>query len=99
MTTTTEAAKRTGATYRQIDYWFRCGWLGVDNAKGNGSRRWLTREQVQRIQVLHAASAAGIDVSRVAYKLALTKYEPSGDRLTLALDGNVTVTIRIDPIR
>jgi DNA-binding transcriptional MerR regulator len=38
--TTVEACTASGATYRQLDYWIKLGYLKPDNAKdGSGSQR------------------------------------------------------------
>lgn len=35
----------TGATYRQLDYWARRGWLTSDNPGSGHARRWTPRDR------------------------------------------------------
>lgn len=94
-----EAVARTGATYRQIDYWLRCGWLGPDNAHGSGSQRTLTRQQLRRIQILATASAIGISPRHIAPHLGDVDNMPDDITVVhLPVVDRVGITVRIDPI-
>lgn len=45
--TTTEVAKRAGITYRQLDYWLRCGFVTVpEPSPGSGTAREWSAETV-----------------------------------------------------
>lgn len=49
--TSTEIRDMTGATYRQIDYWCRQGWVeGQEEGPGSGIPRAFTQAQVDRIR-------------------------------------------------
>lgn len=59
--TSAEVMELTGATYRQIDYWSRCGIFGDLVAHpGSGYERRFTVDQLWRAHVLVAAYRAGI---------------------------------------
>ncbi len=48
---TTEVCKALGVSYRMLDYWVRNGMVRVEkDAKGSGSRRRWTLEEVQTLQ-------------------------------------------------
>lgn len=54
---TNELLDVTGATYRQVDYWCRRGFIpGQERRPGSGQPRVWTWEQVARVQGLCAAS-------------------------------------------
>lgn len=56
---TVEVCRYTGATYRQLDYWWRCGYIdGAERVVGSGQRRQWTSAQVSRVEAL--VRAAGI---------------------------------------
>ncbi len=48
----------TGVSFRQIDYWDRCGYLGVRGRVGSGHRREWTLADCQRIAAIGAVKAA-----------------------------------------
>lgn len=51
----------TGATYRQVDYWARTGWL-PDNAGGSGSSRTFSRRDLETVRAVVALTRLGVDV-------------------------------------
>lgn len=56
--TTTEVTEMTGASYRQLDYWCRCGLVPGQPAYGTGSgnrRRWNDK-QIDEVLLLIRAS-------------------------------------------
>lgn len=56
--TTTEVVAMTGASYRKLDYWARCGYIpdGFRLVTGTGHVRQWTQEQVDRAKLLVTAS-------------------------------------------
>jgi hypothetical protein len=49
----------TGASYRQLDWWARCGWIpGLATELGSGSHRRWTPDMVETARWLFAASNA-----------------------------------------
>jgi len=56
-----ELMRRSGASYRQIDYWTRCGLLpGLQHGAGSGKKRWYSAVAVERAVVLEAISQADV---------------------------------------
>lgn len=53
----------TGATYRQLDWWCRCGYL-PDMADGSGSRREFTTAELDLIYTVLGLLRFGITPSR-----------------------------------
>lgn len=73
MLTSTEVCERTGATYRQLDYWTRIGALvPVVRANGSGTRRLWSAESVAVVRAMLAVMAmASSDVrARLAQVMA-----------------------------
>lgn len=69
---------KTGATYRQLDYWWRCGYFakpGIDPAtasRGPGSGRnriWTGREQ-RIVELMVRLSFAGITSAALSARMA-----------------------------
>jgi hypothetical protein len=55
--TTVEAVHQTGATYRQLDYWCRMGWIpGMPRKIGSGYERQWTPAQIEEARWLALAS-------------------------------------------
>lgn len=55
-----EVVRRSGATYRQLDYWCRAGLFGEQlRGRGSGRRRGFTEEDVKVARGLARLSAAG----------------------------------------
>lgn len=62
----------TGATYRQLDYWWRNGYFGGDTGEGLGSGRqrvWTGREQ-RIAELMVRLGRAGIEKASVAARIA-----------------------------
>jgi DNA-binding transcriptional MerR regulator len=53
-----EVAKITGVTYRQLDYWVRCGWIPGIGCPGSGGRRQWGPGDISIVLQLKAASDA-----------------------------------------
>lgn len=52
----------TGCTYRQVDYWVRCGYIRPDlQATGQGSDRWFLGSSY-----MHACTVAALVLSGVS---------------------------------
>ena len=61
MTSTTEAAHKAGASFRQVDYWLRQGFVpGVKASTGTGVPRELTPSQVKFIGMMGSLVTAGM---------------------------------------
>ena len=55
--TTTQVTQITGATYRMLDHWARCGYIpGQCDPVGSGHRRRWTESQLDRVRLLAMAS-------------------------------------------
>lgn len=57
-----EVCGMVGISYRQLDYWLRCGKLHIDNdAEGSGSRRRWTGPDIEALRLcvakLHEADS------------------------------------------
>jgi DNA-binding transcriptional MerR regulator len=51
--TTTEAARAIGVTFRQLDYWARCGYVAPTGCdRGSGSRRWWAPDDLETAQTV-----------------------------------------------
>lgn len=51
--TTSDAVRLSGATYRQIDYWLRQGYITIEDApSGSGNHRHFTRQEVLAIEYM-----------------------------------------------
>jgi DNA-binding transcriptional MerR regulator len=56
----------TGATYRQVDYWIRRGYLHLEKPlPGSGRLRRYTFKEALQVAVMAAATNAGIHPHRV----------------------------------
>lgn len=84
-----EAMQRSGATYRQLDYWTRQGFLRPVGGSGSGfSREWPDAE-VAVLRRMVVATAAGLSPA-IAEKAARLEdgnflYLGAGVRITLGL--------------
>jgi DNA-binding transcriptional MerR regulator len=80
----------TGATYRQLDYWTRAGWLSAEPVGSGRSRKWSQRDrEIARAMV--RLIAAGVNTSTAA-RIATSLVE-SGATSMSTLDG-VTISLR-----
>lgn len=85
----------TGITYRQLDYWCRCGWLGDSlRWRGSGNFRTFTEAQAALIHVTARLIYAGFTASaavRIAKEIdGLADYSPAASppiRLTIVPGG------------
>jgi hypothetical protein len=78
----------TGASYRQLDYWVRSGYVpGVGNP-GSGRSRRLDADQALRVALLTELAAAGVPARRLSDR-GVRELTGHG-RLTL---GTVTITL------
>lgn len=92
-------ARLAGASYRQLDYWTRCGWLGDIAAFGSGTPRAYSRTQIRRVQVLAAASAAGINPRIITTRLDdVDTADEATVIFRLPITASASVTIRIEPL-
>jgi hypothetical protein len=62
--TPSEVCQRTGATYRQLDYWCRQGWLHPDrvgySVNGSGSPRDWPLSEIRAARTMARLVAAGL---------------------------------------
>lgn len=56
---TVQAAKRAGISYRQLDHWWRKGYIGDGTFLGSGRTRELTRSQYTHLLRVAALVKAG----------------------------------------
>jgi DNA-binding transcriptional MerR regulator len=95
---TTQVAERSGATYRQLDYWARNGVLegSVTLGNGSGSRHVYSAADVERARVVAAVSQLGATSPILA---ALVEHLSGDDLhswpllLFVLVDGTVSETI------
>lgn len=85
----TELAERSGATYRQIDYWTRVGYLTPAVASsGSGSYRKFSEADVDRVRAMAAVS--GTHLSSLLHTVATTEppwaFEFGGVRMTITVE-------------
>src|ERR1700688_1762521 len=71
-------------TYRQLDYWARTGLLrpSMSDAKGSGSQRLYTYEDVLELKVIKQLLDAGVNLQKARKAIACLR--ESGDELSTA---------------
>lgn len=57
--TSRQVTRMTGATYRQLDYWVRCGLIPNDTAQGSGSQRTFTVDELETVYFAVGLRRAG----------------------------------------
>ena len=62
--TTAEVASKTGASYRQLDYWARMKWIDLGPDLGTGNQREWTFRHMVTARLVITLVKAGFDVSR-----------------------------------
>lgn len=67
--TARELCSRLGITYRQLDYWLRCGML-EDNAAGSGSTRTFTPSDIRALTLAARLRSAGWSIADTTQLLA-----------------------------
>jgi DNA-binding transcriptional MerR regulator len=82
--------KIVGITYRQLDYWARTGLVtpSVQEAKGSGSQRLYSFEDVVQLRVVKRLLDTGVSLQRV--RMAIDELRSRGQRIsdaTLVSDG------------
>lgn len=104
------AARVAGCSYRQLDYWCRCGVLGPQHAQsvGSGGRRVFTGREVTLLRLCSLLSDlnAGVEVMRSAVEavadldawdgLLVVEGDPSVARLLDRGEGIPTASIVIN---
>ena len=79
---TSEAARLTGLTARQLDHWDRKGFLrpSVEKASGYGSARRYSFADIVRLRVSARMRASGVGLARIRRCAeALAKLDPAAD--------------------
>jgi hypothetical protein len=82
-----------GITYRQLDYWIRCGWVETENERrtGSGYARTFTRAEAERVALMAELANAGIAPG--AAHLMTFRGRQFGNRFRAQLYGNVYVEV------
>jgi DNA-binding transcriptional MerR regulator len=88
-----------GITYRQLDYWARTDLVSpsIQNAKGSGTQRLYSFEDIVRLRVIKRLLDAGVSLERI--RAALDELSRQGRALadvTLASDGRTVYAIDDD---
>ena len=61
LTSTADVVKQTGATYRQLDYWTKQGWLKPDEPNpGKGQLRSWPNDEVRIARIMVCLVQAGL---------------------------------------
>lgn len=85
-----EVCARAGCTYRQLDFWTRCGYVKAARpGKGHGTRRGYDDAEIAIIRRMAALVHVGLAPKTAAYA-ARNGYETW-------LSGDVKVSIREEP--
>lgn len=93
MTTTLPAPLHaTGITYRQLDYWTRCGYITALHDGGAGNYRAWANSELAVAALIARLRGAGLELPAAA-SVARTATEHPGPALNLAPG----ITIHIDP--
>lgn len=93
MTDTVTSAQmvETGATYRQVDYWSKQGYLRPEELKtGSGKHRRWPRQELDILRVMVQLNQIGLDPGRAA-KYARDAIE-SGDK-RIDLGGGIVISL------
>lgn len=93
----TKVCKIVGISYRQLDYWARTGLLrpSLEEAKGSGSQRLYSYEDVVELKVIKQLLDSGINLQKA--RRAISCLREAGDDLSLSnlvIAGNGTVLAR-----
>lgn len=98
---TRRACELADVTYRQIDYWCRCHYIGIENeAEGSGSRRRFCDRDVFHAAVLGVASTLGASALQSAVQaLRLVDDDASMLHLDDAENPALHVVINLDVVR
>jgi len=94
-----DVSRVVGITYRQLDYWARTGLAApsIRGAKGSGTQRVYSFEDVVRLRVIKRLLDAGVNLERI--RTALDEIARQGRTLsdvTLASDGRTVYAIDED---
>ena len=100
---TAQAARLSGLTPRQLDYWARRGFLrpSLQEASGYGSSRRYSFTDIVKLRVAARLRASGIGLARVRRCVeALERFDPQGEadlgRARLIVMGNRVLWARSD---
>jgi DNA-binding transcriptional MerR regulator len=88
-----------GITYRQLDYWARTGLVtpSIRSAKGSGSQRLYSFEDIVRLRVVKRLLDAGVNLERIRAALEeLARQGRTLSEVTLASDGRTVYAIDDD---
>lgn len=93
-TLTSAQMVETGASYRQVDYWSKRGYLRPEQVKtGSGKHRRWPRQEYDVLRVMVKLQTAGCEVSAAA-KIARAAVESGDQRVDLG--GGVVISLE-DP--
>jgi hypothetical protein len=99
-----EVAELAGVTYRQIDYWCRLGVIYPrQTARGSGSRRRFSEDQVRALRVLGVASrffrsfSLGVGLPSTLARMIVQEVteNPDASYLSVWMDGD-RIQVRSD---
>jgi hypothetical protein len=85
-----EVCDQTGASYRQLDFWCRRGYVGSQNdGEGHGSQRRWSPEEVAVVSRMVALVKAGLDPSVAAVAARDGRpVVPLSERVSVLIDGD-----------
>lgn len=98
---TSQVCAATGLTYRQLDYWVRCGAIepAVSRASGSGSvRRWAP-EQLRQLRFAAVLTTHGAELATVRPALIASARiaEQAWDtRVLVTIDGRICTLLGAD---
>ena len=90
-TVTSATMQETGASYRQVDYWTKRGYLRAETTKpGSGKHRRWPKQECDVLRVMVQLGAVGVEPAAAA-KIARDAIE-SGDK-RVDLGGGVIISL------
>lgn len=98
--TTVQVCRMAGCSYRQLDYWVRCGAIRPDaEARGSGSQRGFTARQVEIVGVMAQLAGLGVPVRMLGEVAGALAELPELEGLVLVrLDGTVASIESLDDL-
>lgn len=93
---TTEVSIRTGLSYRQLDYWARTGGFrpAVD-ARGSGTQRRYTGDQVRALHLMHMLRNLGMGVTMARQVATSIRDDMWDSRVFISETGRVYLPPRL----
>jgi MerR HTH family regulatory protein len=89
--TSMELHRRTGATYRQVDYWMRKGFIvPVKPAEGSGVALFYPESEVRVARAIRDYMKLGCEKYVQELSVAVRNAERGTQRVAVAIDGTVS---------